>query len=74
MNNLFNKSILDNIAKVLDIQKLKELLDLLVILANKIFILFEHFGLLIWKIFSSIFGTLLQFTIDLVKLILSYLS
>lgn len=72
MNNLFDKSTLDNIARVLDIQKLKELLDLLIILANKIFILFEHLGLWIWKIFSSIFGILLQFTIDLVKLILSY--
>jgi len=74
MNNLFDKSILDNILNVLNISKLKELLDLLVILANKIFILFEHFGLWIWKIFSSIFGVLLQFTIDLIKLILSYLS
>ncbi len=74
MNNLFNKSILDNISKVLDVPKLKELLDLLIILANKIFILFEYLRLWIWKIFSGIFGTLLQFTIDLIKLILSYLS
>lgn len=73
MNNLFDKSILKNILNVLNISKLKELFDLLVILANKIFILFEHIGLWIWKIFSGIFGILLQFTIDLVKLIVSYI-
>lgn len=74
MNNLFDKSILDNILNAINIAKLKELFNLLVVLANKIFILFEHFGLWIWNIFIGVFGTVLQFTIDLVKLILSYIS
>ncbi|MEK7549322.1 MAG: hypothetical protein AAB496_02435 [Patescibacteria group bacterium] len=53
--------------------KLKELFDLLVILTTKLQILFERFAVVFWGIFSWLFDTILRFTIDLIRLILSYL-
>ncbi|KKS25668.1 MAG: hypothetical protein UU85_C0001G0098 [Candidatus Wolfebacteria bacterium GW2011_GWA2_42_10] len=53
--------------------QLKELFNLTILLINKLAILFEKLGWGFWKIFSGIFVVILQFTIDLVKLILSYL-
>ena len=53
-------------------EKLKELFNLVLVLADKISFLLKDIVLWIWGIFSRVFGVVLQFTIDLVNLVLSY--
>ena len=53
--------------------KLKELFNLGLILADRISFLLKDVILWIWDIFSRVFGSVLQFTIDLVNLVLSYI-
>ncbi|MEK7635763.1 MAG: hypothetical protein AAB405_01575 [Patescibacteria group bacterium] len=54
--------------------KIKELIDLLVILINKILQPIEKLLLWLWDIFSGVFMTILQFTIDIIKFILNYFN
>ncbi len=60
MNNIF-------------IDKFKELFNLIVALADTISDLLQRLILWLWSIFSGVFMAVLEFTIDLVKLVLSYL-
>lgn len=56
------------------IDKVKELFNLTVLLATQLVNVFMKLLLWIWDIFLSIFGPVLQFTIDFIHLILSYIS
>lgn len=72
MNNLFNNSILGVILNNPITEKLKELFNLVLVLADKISFLLKDIVLWIWDIFIRVFGVILQFTIDLINLILGY--
>ncbi len=67
-----DKSILDTFLNSLLGEKLKELFNLVLVLADKISFLLKNIVLWIWGVFSKVFGAVLQFTIDLVNLILNY--
>ncbi|MEK7553477.1 MAG: hypothetical protein AAB504_02220 [Patescibacteria group bacterium] len=67
-----DKSILDILFNNPLGEKLKELFNLVLILADRISFLLKDIVLWIWDIFSRVFGVVLQFTIDLVNLVLSY--
>ena len=67
-----DKSILDILFNNSLGEKLKELFNLVLVLADKISFLLKDIVLWIWGIFSRVFGVVLQFTIDLVNLVLSY--
>jgi len=67
-----DKSILDTFLNSPLGEKLKELFNLVLILADRISFLLKDIVLWIWDIFSRVFGVVLQFTIDLVNLVLNY--
>lgn len=54
--------------------KIKELIDLLVFLINKILQPLEKLLFWFWDIFSGILMAVLQFTIDIIKFILNYFN
>ena len=53
--------------------KLKELFNLGLMLVDRVSFLLKDMILWIWDIFSRVFGSVLQFTIDLVNLVLGYI-
>lgn len=67
-----NKSFLDIILNNPFAGQIRILFDLVVLLMNKIAGLLERIVFLIWDIFVIVFGGILQFTIDLIILILGY--
>jgi hypothetical protein len=67
-----DKSILDTFLNSLLGEKLKELFNLVLVSADRISFLLKDIVLWIWDIFSRVFGVVLQFTIDLVNLVLGY--
>jgi len=52
--------------------ELKQLFDLFVILANKLWFLTEQLIFLLWGIVQRLFLGIIHFLIDFIKLILSY--
>ncbi len=67
-----DKSILDTFLNNPLAEKLKELFNLVLVLADKISFLLKDIVLWIWDMFGRVFGVVLQFTIDLVNLVLGY--
>jgi len=67
-----DKSILDIFLNNPLADKLKELFNLVLVLADRISFLLKDIVLWVWDIFSRVFGIVLQFTIDLINLVLGY--
>jgi len=67
-----DKSILDIILNNPFVPQLKELFNLVLILADSIYNLLQKIVIWLWDIFSGAFTFVLNFTIDFVKLVLGY--
>ncbi|MBI4993916.1 hypothetical protein HZC33_03125 [Candidatus Wolfebacteria bacterium] len=55
------------------LDKLKELFDLIILMSDRLFMVFKNLFGGFWGIFSGIFGSVLQFTIDLVRFLMGYI-